>query len=113
MMDSLIVLMVAVATVAAVSSSVRQTAAVFSASHRRFHTRTTGAASLMALSYGDEVQGKQAQVFGEPRRLIPLRLDYHHRHGSHTADERRIVLCVFWPDIEGEFPEFPFAKVCR
>lgn len=113
MMDSLLILITAMAIVASLGSSVKQTAAVFSASHQRFHTRSTGEPALMARSYGDEVQGKKTFVFGQPRQLIPLRLDYHHRSGSHTPDERRIVLCVFWPDIEGMFPEFPFAKVCR
>lgn len=112
-MDSLAVLISAAMAIAAMGASLSQSAPVFSASQHRFHSRLSGETPLMARSYSEELEGKTLPALGKPRRLIPLRLDYHNRQGSHSPDERRIVLCAFWPDIEPQFPDFPFAKVCR
>lgn len=69
--------------------------------------------SLMNLSYGREVLGPYHNVLGDRILAIPLRLDYSHRSGATTKDERRIILCLYWPDIAEIFPNFPFDKVCQ
>lgn len=124
-MDSFAVLMIAAMSIIAIGSTWQQINPVLSASHQRFHYRQNrqnasygfgsmkAPPSLMAPNYGDEVLGATTTVLGRQLALIPLRLDYHHRRDSQTPDERRIVLCVFWPDIAPQFPDFPFAKVCR
>lgn len=100
--------------VATVAATWQQSNPSFSAALSRFHSRqSSGSTSLMNLSYGHEVLGASHEVLGDRVLAVPLRLDYSHRSGAATQDERRIILCLYWPAIADLYPDFPFDKVCQ
>lgn len=116
-MDNVASLIIAVMLTIAFGGTWHQSTEPLSLSHRQFHYRSSLQSeeprSIHSLSYGEELLGSYRQVLGQSLLAIPLRLDFHHRTGATTADERRIVLCLFWPDIAELYPDFPFEKVCR
>lgn len=117
-MDSLCALVLALKITIALTAAWQQMNSAYSRQHARFHYRSSASfaaspPSLIALSYGEEVLGIKHRPFGQWRPAVPLRLDYHNRSQAESPDERRLVLCVFWPTTAELYPEFPFAKVCR